>query len=130
MSEKMVRKKCLVISYGPVPTPEFQTVEGGGMRAWGLANGLLKNSVDVTVAINNSFPQTINEFDGIKLVNWGLDDSFITLINSFDTVIMSYCMGDPSTFVVDNISPKVQLLLDVYVPIYVEVSARDTDTCA
>lgn len=127
MSEKVVRKKCLVISYGPVPTPEFQTVEGGGMRAWGLAKGLLKNNVDTTVAVNNSFPQTISEYDGVKLINWGLDDSFIALINSFDTVIMSYCMGDPSTFVVDNISPKVQLLLDVYVPIYVEVSARDTD---
>lgn len=120
-------KTCLIISYGPVPTPEFQTVEGGGMRAWGLAKGLLKNNVDVTVAVNNSFPQSIDKHDGVKLINWGLNDSFIMLVNSFDTVVMSYCMGDPSVFVVENISPKVQLLLDVYVPIYVEVSARDTD---
>ncbi len=127
MSEQAVQKKCLVISYGPVPTPEFQTVEGGGMRAWGLAKGLLKNKIDVTVAINNSFKQTLDNYEGVKLVNWSLDESFISLLNSFDTVIMSYCMGDPSMFVVDNISPKVQLLLDVYVPIYVEVSARDTD---
>ncbi len=119
-------KSCLIISYGPVPTPNYQKIEGGGMRAWGLAKGLLSHGINVTVAINNSFPQELGVHEKIKLVNWSLDEEFIKLINSFDTVIISYCMGDPSVFVVDNISPKVQLLLDVYVPIYVEVSARDT----
>lgn len=121
------RKSCLVISYGPVPTSQYQTVEGGGMRAWGLAKGLLSHGVNVTVAIHNSFPQEIDTFDGVTLTNWDLNDAFVEKLNSFDTVIMSYCMGDPSVFVVENIAPHVQLLLDVYVPIYVEVSARDTD---
>lgn len=125
MSE--IKKSCLVISYGPVPTPEFQTVEGGGMRAWGLAKGLIANGVDVTIGVNNSFPQTIGSFENVKLINWGLDDDFASLINSFDSVLISYCMGDPSVFVVDNLNDDVQLILDAYVPIYVEVSARESD---
>lgn len=120
-------KSVLIVSYGPVPTPQNQVVEGGGMRAWGLAKGLAKNGVSVTVAINESFPQEIYEHDGIMLVNWSLDESFIALLNSFDTVIASYCMGDNSVFIANNLKPSIQLVLDVYVPIYVEVSARDTD---
>jgi glycosyltransferase involved in cell wall biosynthesis len=120
-------KSCLVVTYGPVPTPEYQTVEGGGMRAWGLAKGLQANGIDVTVSVNESFVQTIKNHDGIKIENWSLDNNFIEQINSFDTVLMSYCMGDPSVFIAKNINDDVQLILDVYVPIYVEVSARDSE---
>ncbi|MFZ2513639.1 MAG: hypothetical protein WAW63_04250, partial [Candidatus Saccharimonadales bacterium] len=119
-------KSCLVVSYGPVPTPDNQTVEGGGMRAWGLAKGLVANNIDVTVAINEGFPQKRTEFEGVKLVNWRLDDTFVQLINSFDSVVISYCMGDPSVFVSENINNDVQLILDAYVPIYIEVSARES----
>ncbi|HWT40313.1 MAG TPA: hypothetical protein VN081_03545, partial [Dongiaceae bacterium] len=118
-------KTCLVISYGPVPTPEYQTVEGGGMRVWGLAKGLQENGVDATVAINGGFPLSIKEHDGIKLINWNLNADFIKAINSYDAVIVSYCMGDLSVFVADNIRDDIQLILDAYVPIYIEVSARD-----
>ncbi|HSX45310.1 MAG TPA: glycosyltransferase [Candidatus Saccharimonadales bacterium] len=119
-------KSCLLITYGPVPTPQYQTVEGGGMRVWGLAKGLKANGVDVVVAVNNSFPQEIQEHEGVRLINWSLDNQFAQLINTYDTVLMSYCMGDPSVFVVDNINDNVQLILDAYVPIYVEVSARES----
>lgn len=118
-------KSCLVISYGPVPTPQYQTIEGGGMRVWGLAQGLKHNGIRVTVAINNSFPQDTSEHEGIKLVNWSQDQHFIDLINSYDAVVVSYCMGSDSVFVADNISDSVQLILDAYVPIYIEVSARE-----
>jgi glycosyltransferase involved in cell wall biosynthesis len=117
-------KSCLVVTYGPVPTPQYQTIEGGGMRAWGLAKGLTANSIQATVAVNNSFPQELAEHDGIRLVNWGVDEAFAELINSFDAVIISYCMGDASIFVADRIADNVKLILDAYVPIYVEVSAR------
>src|SRR2546430_438740 len=119
-------KSCLVISYGPVPTPQSQKVEGGGMRAWGLAEGLKRNGVRVTIAINNAFPQELKEHEGIRLVNWGMDQQFADLLNSYDAVIISYCMGQESVFVADNINDSVQLILDVYVPIYVEVSARES----
>lgn len=120
------KKTCLIISYGPVPTPQYQTVEGGGMRAWGLADGLKSHGIDVTIGINASFPQRLSEHDGIKLATWNLDADFVKLMNSFDSVIISYNMGDPSVFVADNISDDVQLILDAYVPIYIEVSARES----
>lgn len=126
MNVSKSKKSCLVISYGPVPTPQYQTVEGGGMRAWGLADGLKAHDINVTVGVNASFPQNIDEHEGIKLTTWNLDAEFIQLINSFDAVIISYNMGDPSVFVADNIGDNVQLILDAYVPIYIEVSARDS----
>jgi hypothetical protein len=119
-------KSCLIISYGPVPTPQYQTVEGGGMRAWGLADGLKANGIRVTIAVNNSFPQEIQEHEGVHLANWGQDQALIDLMNTYDAVIVSYCMGSDSTFIADNISDSVQLILDAYVPIYVEVSARES----
>jgi glycosyltransferase involved in cell wall biosynthesis len=120
-------KSALVISYGPVPTPSFQKIEGGGMRAWGLATGLKANGYDVTVAINEGFAQKEDQHEGISLVNWSLNDAFKSVINSFDVVVISYCMGDPSVFVVDNIDDEVTLVLDAYVPIYIEVSARNSE---
>jgi len=119
-------KTCLIVSYGPVPTPRYQKIEGGGQRCWGLALGLKANGYDVTVAINNSFPLDTAENEGIHLINWGEDQQFAEKINTFDSVIMNYAMGGPMTFVVDNISDHVQLVLDCYVPIYIEVSARDS----
>jgi glycosyltransferase involved in cell wall biosynthesis len=119
-------KSCLVVSYGPVPTPQHQTVEGGGMRAWGLAEGLKEAGIDVTVGINNSFPLELREHDGIKLVNWGQDQNFAALLNTFDAVLVSYTMGSDSVFIAEHINDSVQLILDAYVPIYVEVSARES----
>lgn len=123
--ETQIKKTCLIISYGPVPTKHSQIVEGGGMRAWGLAKGLQSSGVDVTVGINISFPLPENTQDDISLINWELNDDFVKLINSFDSVIISYCMGDPSVFVAENINDNALLILDAYVPIYIEVAARD-----
>ena len=119
-------KSCLVISYGPIPTPQYQKVEGGGMRAWGLAEGLKSHGVDVTVGINNSFPQELKEHEGVRLVNWGQNQQFADLLNSYDAVLVSYTMGSDSVFIAEHINDSVQLILDAYVPIYVEVSARES----
>jgi glycosyltransferase involved in cell wall biosynthesis len=126
MSSRQI-KSCLVVSYGPVPTPQYQTIEGGGMRAWGLAKGLQEQGVEVTVAVNNSFPQELEECEGIKLTNWSPDEAFRGLLGAFDAIIASYCMGSDSVFIADNTPSDTQLILDLYVPIYVEVSARDSE---
>src|SRR5690606_758828 len=103
--------------------------EGGGLRCWGLAKGLLANNpkLDVTVAYNDSYKTKdfVNKFEGINLITWNMD-SIKGLVTSYHTIIVSYCMGDLSTIVADNILPTQQLILDCYVPIYVEVSARDS----
>lgn len=97
------------------------------MRAWGLALGLRDHGFQVTVGINSAFPLSIAEQDGIALVNWSEDNAFADLLNSFDTVVASYCMGGPSVFIADRLEPSVRLVLDLYVPIYVEVAARDSE---
>ena len=120
-------KSVLIISYGPVPTPEYQKIEGGGMRCWGLARGLTANGHDVTVSVNEGFPFKTKKHDDIWLHNWSLNQDFVEYINTFDVVIMSYCMGDESVFIADNISHHTSLILDCYVPIYTEISARDSE---
>jgi glycosyltransferase involved in cell wall biosynthesis len=123
--DKHQHRTCLIVSLGPVPTPQYTTIEGTGMRAWGLAKGLLKNGVDVTVAVKADFPQELKSHESVKLVNWQADQEFVDMMNGFDAVIVSYCAGSDSVFIADNIADSVQLILDAYVPIYVEVSARE-----
>lgn len=123
-------KKCLILSSGPVPTPEHNTVEGGGLRCWGLAKGIAShNNTDVTVAYFDSYKKPdffTDNFEGISIRTWTLE-SIPELLNEFDTIIVSYCMGDLSVKVADSIRPDQQLILDCYVPIYVEASARQTN---
>jgi glycosyltransferase involved in cell wall biosynthesis len=120
-------KTCLIVSYGPVPTPKYQKIEGGGMRCWGLAQGLHARGYAVTVGVNESFPLDVSVSEDIHLTNWREDTDFVSFINSFDAVIINYSMGGPMSYVVDHISDHVTLILDCYVPIYIEVSARDSE---
>jgi glycosyltransferase involved in cell wall biosynthesis len=125
-----MKKSCIILSQGPVPTPEHTKVEGGGLRCWGLARGLrLNNSdLDITVAYHDSYKkeQFTQEHEGIRIATWTIEQ-VPDLIAAYDTVLVSYCMGELSVAVADAIRPDQQLVLDCYVPIYVEVSARDTD---
>lgn len=121
---------CLVISYGPVPTPQYQKIEGGGQRCWGLALGMKARGYDVTIAVNQSFPLDVESADGIRLINWQEDGAFKETLNLYDAVIINYSMGGPMSFVVDSISDHVTLVLDCYVPIYIEVSARESEDTA
>ena len=123
------KTRCLVLSHGPVPAPEHPVVEGGGLRCWGLAKGIQANKRDiaVTVAYHKSHLKDTftDEHDGIHITTWD-NDSVAELIKGFDSVVVSYCMGDLSVLVARNIKPNQQLILDCYVPIYVEVSARES----
>ncbi len=124
-------KKILIISNGPIPAPEIKTVEGGGLRAWGLANGLRENSkerYDVEVAYNQVFKQEdfTRELNGIKISTWEIAN-LGEKIQDFDSVLVSYNAGDITETVVDNIRDDQQLILDGYVPIHIEMSARNSD---
>lgn len=121
--------KCIVLSQGPVPTPEHTKVEGGGLRCWGLAKGIVANDpeIEVTVAYHDSYKQDkfTDNYEGIKVTTWDFDTA-AELVSQYDSVLVSYCMGQLSVIVVNSIRPNQQLILDCYVPIYVEVSARDS----
>ena len=127
------QRRVLVLSQGPVPIPGFPMVEGGGLRAWGLATGLNSNNagLDITVAFSDSyvkgkFPR---RHSGIAVRTWN-PESLPRILEDFDTIVVSYCQGDLSIAVADNITPDQQLSLDCYVPIYVEVSARKSANLA
>lgn len=123
-------KRCIIFSYGPVPAPEHDKVEGGGLRCWGLAKGLRAQSgeLDITVAYHESYKKNkpTSEFESINITTWN-ENSIATSIQDFDTVIVSYCMGDLSVGIANSIKANQQLVLDCYVPIYVEISARGSD---
>ncbi|MGY4893767.1 MAG: glycosyltransferase [Candidatus Saccharimonadota bacterium] len=122
-------KRCLIISDGPVPTPEHKKVEGGGLRCWGLAKGLKDNQPDMVVDVAYNEQHVAGErftdtFESIGIRTWNLE-SIQDLIKDYDTVIVSYCMGELSVKVADSVRVDQQLVLDCYVPIYIEVSARN-----
>lgn len=123
-------KRCIIFSQGPVPTPEHTKVEGGGLRCWGLAKGILANDPEahVTVAYHDSYKQEkfTNKFEGINITTWDAN-TIPELVQQNDSVIVSYCMADLPIRITDAIGPHQQLILDCYVPIYVEVSARNSD---
>lgn len=100
------------------------------MRCWGLALGMKSRGYNVSIGVNNSFPLDVSESQGIHLLNWQEDDAFKNVLNLYDVVIVNYSMGGPMSFIVDHISDHTILVLDCYVPIYVEVSARESSDIA
>lgn len=123
-------KRCIILSEGPVPTPEHTKVEGGGLRCWGLARGIHANNseLEVTVAYNEAYrtEKFTDKHEGVHIRTWNLHN-IAELIQEYDTVLVSYCMGELSVRVADAIRSDQQLVLDCYVPIYVEVSARNSN---
>lgn len=124
-------KKVLVISNGPVPPQSNYKIEGGGMRSWGLAIGLSSLNYEVTVAVRDNYPiQQKPKNDHIKLVNWSPGPKLGSLANEFDIVIISYSTGATAAYLAREINDHVTFILDCYVPIYIEVSARKSEKLA
>jgi glycosyltransferase involved in cell wall biosynthesis len=119
-------KNFLIISVGPVPTSKESIVEGGGLRAWGIAKGLNSHGIKVTVAVPEDFPlepETTGE--GIKVCNWSFSN-LKGLCEKNDSVYVLYSRGDLMKFVATEIDGKQPLVVDLYVPIYIESLARNT----
>jgi glycosyltransferase involved in cell wall biosynthesis len=115
----------LILSVGPVPSSNNSIVEGGGLRAWGLAQGLIKNNVSVTVAIPENF-NTIDEIheSGVKICKWSFNN-LERLLKQYGAVYVLYSRGDLMKFVAEKLDPKKQLIVDLYVPIYIESLAQE-----
>jgi glycosyltransferase involved in cell wall biosynthesis len=122
-------KRLLIISHGPVPTPEHVHVEGGGLRCWGLARGIRSNSPDLDITVGyheiHKKPDHTSEAEGIRIETWN-HDTIDSLARPFDSVLISYCMGAHAVKLVRSLRRDQQLILDCYVPIFTEVSARDS----
>src|SRR5262245_14060714 len=122
-------KRFLIISHGPVPTPEHGHVEGGGLRCWGLARGIRANSagIEITIGYHDHYkkPNPTTEFEGIRIVTWD-HETIGALARDYDSVLISYCMGEYAVRLVRDLRKDQQLILDCYVPIFTEVSARNS----
>ena len=118
-------KNFLILSVGPVPSAKNSITEGGGLRAWGLANGLIQNGVKVTVAqpenfkIDNARPK-----DNLEVTHWSFDN-VKELCEKHDSVYLLYSRGDLTRFICGKIDPRIPLVVDCYVPIYIEALARE-----
>lgn len=119
--------KVLVVSNGPVPQGDKNVVEGGGLRCWGLARGLVAHGHDVTLATNAVYGNRRAVVDGIQIVPYTLSPSFGRLVNAAEVVVVSYCMGQVTDYVIHSLSPQALLVGDAYVPIHVEVAAREAE---
>jgi glycosyltransferase involved in cell wall biosynthesis len=122
-------KRLLILSLGPFPTPEQTQVEGGGLRCWGLARGLRQNltGLAITLSFLEAYkkPGHTAEYQSFPIVTWNSED-IPELVAEYDAVLVSFCMGELTVRVADCLRPDQQLILDCYVPIYVEASARDS----
>jgi glycosyltransferase involved in cell wall biosynthesis len=122
-------KKVLIVSNGPVPPMQGYKIEGGGQRSWGLALGLTQNQSPVTVAVPITYSIGSDETaENIALVNWSSLDNLASLANKHDAVIVSYSSGKTAEFIAKHIKDSMSLILDCYVPIYVEISARESES--
>src|ERR1700726_469933 len=113
-------KRCLILSQGPPPTPEHPVVEGGGLRCWGLATGIKANApaLEVVLAYHDAHRIEGNftaDWEGVHVRTWR-HETVKELMAGFDSIVVSYCMGDLSTLVARMLSETQQLVLDCYVP--------------
>lgn len=118
-------KKVLILSVGPVPISSDIKVEGGGLRAWGLAQGFLANNIKVTIAIPDNFELKEDFIDGnLKVCQWDFENLKL-FFKEHDAVCVLYSRGDLMKYVAKNLDSKKQLIVDLYVPIYIESLARE-----
>lgn len=119
-------KKFLIISVGPVPTDKKSIVEGGGLRAWGIAKGLISHGINITIAVPDNFPtKATTTKEGIKVCNWSFAN-LKELCEKHDAVYVLYSRGDLMKFIATKTDLQKPVVIDLYVPIYTESLARTT----
>ena len=103
------------------------TVEGTGLRTWGLAKALADALPEACVALMipewYQLPDLPDEWEGVHVARWRRE-SLEQTIEEHDVIVASYCLGDDSGRIANAVSEHQILVWDAYVPIHVEVCAR------
>ncbi|WP_218280482.1 glycosyltransferase family 4 protein [Verrucomicrobium spinosum] len=122
-------RRILIVSYGQPPLNDADLVDGGALRNWRLAVGLKMRMPDasITLAFHETGLRTTLPAvaDGVILCSWN-EKSLPTHTAHSDVVIISYGFGEVSLKTACNLREDQTLVLDCYVPAYLEVAARDS----
>lgn len=131
LEQQPATHKVCVVSFGPPPLPFISSVEGGGLRCWGLAKAIKTSAVDWDVTflfpthyVNASDPNVNESYDGVKLDTFGSQKECLDKLFNATVIVVSYCYGSDSMAIADYLRSDQKLIFDCYVPIHVEVCAR------
>ena len=118
-------KSFVIVSQGPVPSTSKTLVEGGGLRVWSLAEGLRSHGHNVRIAVPRSHFTTSRG----GVFPYSDVQDIVDEVSPNDTVIANYA-HNISGAIFAQVPKNVTRIADAYVPIHVEVSARDEITDA
>lgn len=117
--------RTVVVSVLPVPDGGAAPVTGLGMRAWGLAQGLVAHGRDVEVLVLSDDPRAPFTHDGLRVTRQRHHPDWAQVLMGADVIVVLYC-SDAAHEITAVVAPEVVVVLDVYVPWYVETAARRT----
>lgn len=123
-----VKHSILVISEGPPPLGSTH-VEGGGLRAWGLAKGLALHGFKVTFAYRSTFTLAEDSTKtkipaNVSIETWN-GETIRDLVSAHKVVVLRYAMGE-ALHIINHLKDDQILVSDNYIPISVEVAARNS----
>jgi len=113
--------KILLVSNGPVPNESNNVVEGGGIRVWHLHNGLTANGIDCDIAVPK---WAASEFSHDVIAYDSFNHLFL-ISQDYEAVVLNYAMGEIALELFRKLPEKIIRVADLYVPIHVEVMARN-----
>jgi glycosyltransferase involved in cell wall biosynthesis len=113
--------KVLIVSNGPIPVSPESIIEGGGLRCWGIMQGLLKHGHEAHIAVPSGFFESSSHLS----ISYSDIGELLNLANSYDCVIYNYASGSNASYLFENLKSNVLKISDSYVPIHVEVAARE-----
>jgi glycosyltransferase involved in cell wall biosynthesis len=113
--------KALVVSNGPIPGNGNSVVEGGGIRAWTIQQGLVSNHIKCDVIVPQWAMSNANE----NQLSFSSYSDLFSQAQKYDAVILNYAIGDIGLRLFRQLPDSVLRIADLYVPIHVEVMARE-----
>jgi len=113
--------KILLVSNGPIPNKSNNVVEGGGIRVWHLHNGLTANDIDCDIAVPKWAASEVSH----NIISYDSFNHLFLISQDYEAVILNYAMGDIALELFQKLPEKIIRVADLYVPIHVEVMARN-----
>jgi len=117
--------RTLVVSVLPVPDGGTAAVTALGMRAWGLAQGLLAHGHDVGIVALADEARPPTTTHGVVVTTVQHHPDWPAVLAEADAVVMLYC-SDAAHEITESARADLLVVLDVYVPWIVETAARQS----